>query len=502
LHAEQAERGPTLHDDLHELFRVVGRLRWRLGLEQIFLFVLRALMLSAISLALLSLTAWLAGAPDVLTRYAWLPGVPVAIAVLVALLRWPSDRQAALVADRRLVLHERLATAVEIAARPSGRFDRAQIHDALETALALPGGALPVDRRLRRAGLLAAALLVVATASSLLINVPRPGVLAPDENSVLSDAAPSSDLVDRSTPEATEGLALPGDTQPIVQTQPDANLAARVQQEQAENDALDRLSQALDRVSAAQPAADSIRQGNFSQARDQLTSLGQEADQLSDAAKQQLSRALQQASTQTAATDRQLADRERQAGQALGRPNYNEQRQALSALADQVERSGEHAAPADQLARDAGLLQQQSASKNQAQQASTQSQGNSSQRPSAASDGVPASVQQAGASGGQQGNGADGQQGGPGVGNGVNPDVLGDPSRLDSAGQSVEVPTKLGSGPGVRPSTGAEDQTGTDPSSGARSVSELVQAQQTGQVTPEQNLVPGEQRPVVRGYFR
>ena len=31
---------------------------------------------------------------------------------------------------------------------------------------------------------------------------------------------------------------------------------------------------------------------------------------------------------------------------------------------------------------------------------------------------------------------------------------------------------------------------------------ELAQAQQTGQVAPEQNLVPGEQRPVVRGYFR
>jgi hypothetical protein len=500
LHAEQAERGPTLHDDVHELFRVVGRLRWRLGLEQTLLFVLRGLMFSAVTLAVLSLAAWLAGAPDVPIRYAWLAIVPVAIAVLVAVLRWPSDRQAALAADRRLVLHERLGTAVEIARRSAGRFDGAQIHDALVTTQAMPGGALPLDQRLRRAGLLAATLLVLASASSLLVNVPRPGVLAPDEEVVLTDPVASSDLVDRSVPEDSDGLV--DDTQPIVQTQPDANLAARVQQAQAQNDALDQLSQALDRVSAAQPAADSIRQGNFSQARDQLTNLGQEADQLSDAAKQQLSRALQQASTQTAATDRQLADRERQAGQALGRPNYNEQRQALSALADQVERSGEHAAPADQLARDAGLLQQQSASKSQAQQAGTQTQGNSSQRPSAASDGVPASVQQAGASGGQQGNGAEGQQGGPGVGNGVNPEVLGGPSRLDSAGQSVEVPTKLGSGPGVRPSTGAEDQTGTDPSSGARSVSELVQAQQTGQVTPEQNLVPGEQRPVVRGYFR
>ena len=56
---------------------------------------------------------------------------------------------------------------------------------------------------------------------------------------------------------------------------------------------------------------------------------------------------------------------------------------------------------------------------------------------------------------------------------------------------------------GVRPPDGTEDQTGTNPSVGSRSVSELAQAaQQTGQVAPEPNLVPGEQRPVVRGYFR
>ena len=75
-------------------------------------------------------------------------------------------------------------------------------------------------------------------------------------------------------------------------------------------------------------------------------------------------------------------------------------------------------------------------------------------------------------------------------------------SRLDAAGQTVQVPTKLGTGPGVRPTDGTEDQIGNDPNNAPRNVSELVQAQQTGQVAPEQNLVPGEQRPVVRGYFR
>ena len=89
------------------------------------------------------------------------------------------------------------------------------------------------------------------------------------------------------------------------------------------------------------------------------------------------------------------------------------------------------------------------------------------------------------------------------MGTGTDPDVLGgQPSRLDTAGQRVEVPTKLGPGPGVRPPDGTEDQTGTDPTLPARRVSELVQSQQTGQIAPEQNLVPGEQRPIVRGYFR
>ena len=75
-------------------------------------------------------------------------------------------------------------------------------------------------------------------------------------------------------------------------------------------------------------------------------------------------------------------------------------------------------------------------------------------------------------------------------------------SRLDTAGQQVQVPTKLGNGSGVRPADGTEDQSSPDPSLGGQSVAEQAQAQQTGQVTPEQNLVPGEQRPVVRGYFR
>jgi hypothetical protein len=91
---------------------------------------------------------------------------------------------------------------------------------------------------------------------------------------------------------------------------------------------------------------------------------------------------------------------------------------------------------------------------------------------------------------------------GAGIGTGSDPNMFGDPSRLDTTGQQVQVPSKLGTGQGVRPPDGTEDQTGANPTLGNRSVSELSRAQQTGQVAPEQNLVPGEQRPIIRGYFR
>src|SRR5207302_6721804 len=174
-----------------------------------------------------------------------------------------------------------------------------------------------------------------------------------------------------------------------------------------------------------------------------------------------------------------------------------DQRQGRGGLGGQVERSGSRGVPADQLARDVGKLQQQQAAN---QGSGSRGQTSGSALPSRSGDAQTG--QQAGAASGAQGGGADGQQGGPGVGTGTDPNVAGDASKLETAGQRVDVPTRLGSGPGVRPSDGTEDQVGADPSVGGRTVAELARAQQTGQVAPEQNLVPGEQRPVVRGYFR
>jgi len=506
-HFDRAERLTTFRDDVGDLARVLGPLRWRLGLERILVFGVRGLIASALVLIGLLVAAWLLPIAN-WTEFVWVGVVPLLAALSTALLRWPSNRQAALAADRRLALDERLGTAVELARRARDaydddghRFDRLQVRDAVARARTVPSAWLTLDRQVRREALLATALCVLAAVSLVLPGLPRPGLPVADQIAVIGDVQPSAAPLDRVEP-AMADLTLV-DAQPI---QPaDADLAARVQQQQSERDALDGLAQAVGRISTGQAAADAIQRGDFAAARDLLASLGEEADQLSDAAKQQLSRALQQAASATAATDRQLADRERQAAQALSRATYADQRQALRNLADQVARSGARTASADQLARDVGRLQQQAATSAVANGANPTGNAPSRAAPTgAASKGTgPTDPAATGAARGQAGAGSTGQPGGAGVGTGTDPNVLGDqPSRLDTTGQRVEVPTKLSTGPGVRPPDGTEDQTGTDPNLPARNVSELVQSQQTGQVAPEQNLVPGEQRPVVRGYFR
>jgi hypothetical protein len=492
VHVEGAQRQRPLHDDGGELLRALARFRWRLGFERSLLLVLRGAISSGLTLIGLSVAGWLTGTDTMV----WLATLPTLAALGLGLARWPSHRQAALAADRRLALEERLATAVELArGRGGGRFDRLQVQDAITHARSAPGGWLTPDRQLRREVVLAVSVLALAAASFLLSRVPVPHM--PTDDAGLPADVAAADLGQRVAPPEGLEVALTN-AQPVVQLQTDADLAGRVQSEQSERTALDKLSKALGSVSAGQSAANAIQQGNFAGARDELQFLGDEADQLSDAAKQQLAHALQDAAASTVQPDRQLADKERQAGQALSRPNYADQRQALRGLGDQIERSGSRSVSPDQLARDVGQLQQQAAT-NQGPRARNQVPPGGQQ---ANSPGAPQPGQQPGPGTGGLGAGADGQQGGAGVGTGTDPNMFGDPSRLETAGQRVQVPTRLGAGPGVRPPDGTEDQLSADPFVGGRTVSELAQAQQTGQVPPEQNLVPGEQRPVVRGYFR
>jgi hypothetical protein len=482
-HVEQPEPLTVLQNDVGELVDVLSRLRWRLGLERILLFGVSGVIASAAAVIGLSSAAWLMSIANWFD-VVWITGLPLLAAISLAVLRWPSSRQAALAADRRLVLAERLGTAVELASRwqagearvEGGRFDRLQVRDAVARARAAPRTWLALDRspKVQRQLFVATVLSALAAASLELPGLPRPGLLLEDQEKTLAmvEVIPPEPALDHAVPLADRTLV---DQQSVEQAHADADLAARVQRAQDQRAALETLAQAVGRISAGQPAAEAIRRGDYQAARDQLANLAEEADQLSEAAKQELSRALLEAASATAATDRQLAERERQAAQALRRNTYADQRQALRNLADQIDKSGGRTPSADQLARDVGRLQQQAGA--------------------AVADGL-ARTDTTGADGA-------GRPGGPGAGTGANPDGLGDQtSRLDTAGQRVEVPLKLGPGPGVRPADGSEDQTAIDPHAATRGVSELVQAQQTGHVAAEPNLVPGEQRPVVRGYFR
>src|SRR6185437_9430173 len=95
----------------------------------------------------------------------------------------------------------------------------------------------------------------------------------PQAEVTVADLAPVVDeLGQRALPldVADEQLPTPATTRAAA---PSADLAAQVQQEQAERSALDKLAQALGNVSAGQPAADAIQQGDFNAARDQLQSL-------------------------------------------------------------------------------------------------------------------------------------------------------------------------------------------------------------------------------------
>jgi hypothetical protein len=494
----------------NDLQQLLQRLRWRLGLERLIVFAIRGSIGAAIALVALCAVRWLFASEAALL---WLATAPVIAATVFALVRWPTRTETAIVVDRRYGLEERLATAVEFAdGSRRSRFTALQLQDAIDHAHTSKGAWLLLNRRARNEALMGLVAALVATATVLLVpRIPRLTVDVPAPTAQdVSDLAPVDDLAtQRALPldTADEALAPPAPAQAAA---PPADLAARVQQEQAERSALDQLAQALGTISAGQPAADAIQQGDFSAARDQLQNLADNADQLTQAAKQQLASGLQQAAAATAQTDPALAQREQQAGQALARSTYDEQRQALRGLADQVDRSSARSVPADQLERDVGQLQQQVADTSQASQGTTtgaQSGGRASQS-SASASGAAQQTSANGAQGagtaesGQSGNGQ-GDQAGAGVGTGTDPNLYSDqPSRLDTAGQQVQVPLKLGSGPGARPADGSEDQSTPDPRLSGRTAAELAQTQQTGQVTPEQNLVPGEQRPVVRGYFR
>jgi hypothetical protein len=286
----------------------------------------------------------------------------------------------------------------------------------------------------------------------------------------------------------------------------------------AQRQALDRLAQALNQVSAGSSTAKRLQEGDYQGASSQLSQLADDLDQLSKAAKDQLAQALRDAANDPSTRGTRLADRERLAASALSGSDYDSQRRALQDLAREITRSPSPAqasqASASQGTSRSTADQKTTARVGQADPAAAQKSGSGSGQGSgskvsqgSSSAGQPIGSAQ-GAADGSDAAAADGTESGSGGSKGAGsgneqqaPSPEGPSTSLDVAGEQVEVPAQLSGGGQISASDGSGDPTSTIDASSASSGTGSFGPQEPGLVPSEQNSVPSGRRDVVRDYF-
>ncbi|MBF6612136.1 MAG: hypothetical protein IVW55_03320 [Chloroflexi bacterium] len=362
-------------------------------------------------------------------------GVGVVVTVILttgALLAWlfykPSMYETARMLDSRLDDRQRMLTAVELLeqtcydqAHRLAPLSEAQLASSTQMLAASDPKALyPVRTPWTVLGL-STGLLLLALSLFMLRGVQngftplQAGDLPPVQNG--ASALLVSPTAQLSLPGAAQQTAQPGalstpqsggdgGTSSAGETQPTpsdpAQQAAASQQAQQD---LNRLAQALNGQSASQQTSDSLRQGDYNKAASQLSQLGQQNDQLSDAAKQGLSDALNQAA-QASSTTPDLQQSEQAAADALANGDYRSIAGAMKELGQAVQSAGRDVVPQQQLAKNYPLP---TPPPDQGQQQNGSSSSSSSQQNS---QGQSGSQQGSGNQQGQQGQ--SGQQGGAG----------------------------------------------------------------------------------------
>jgi hypothetical protein len=510
--------------------------------EQLALRSLRALTVASGLIASICLICWLVRWPLTLEIAVGLTAIIVAAAILVAFRRWPTQALAAREADKRLGLEELMLTAWDsMRAHRTGGVAQLQVSSAVETGHArLPEW--PINGpAIRREGLRALACASLALALFLFASfsdqlpLPRPDLAAlrnpdiePDAQSSIPDPPPLP------KPDTAAGQ---GAVSPVVQALDDlrrarerngvskedaerrvSQAASEIQrqanQSSAQRQDLNRLGRGLGQTSAGREAGESIQRGGYQDAASQLADLGDESDQLSQAAKDQLARELRAAAAETS-QDRLLADRERRAADALSGRDYTQQRRALRELGEEVARAGNFVVPQQELAE--GMSRVREAQQELGQ---TPAPGQSDDRPPANASGQgsnqspansrsPQGQQQAGQSArsggavpgnGESGTGQAGNGSSPG-GDQAGENQLGATPRLETVGRRVEVPVKVGRGPlSSRP--GTDDPVDSEDAPETATSVGLNQPQDPSSTTAERNEVPSDRRQTVRDYFR
>jgi hypothetical protein len=492
------------------------------------------------SLGLIAIAALLAlfGAPETVRGWFWLAAACFPLAGIgAAILSRPSESQAARLVDVQLDLRQQLGTAQELLSTGEGGIlAHWQIARASEVAGDLPmSRAFPLLPRRETLGI----LLMAATAAGLMalaslgVTIPNPlaslhlpGVPAPaprvsngplftdQPGGTVKTRSPALDttrqMLDEIQKQAQRGaLSRQAAANAIQQANAELNRAA--QESSTQQQALDNLSANLHSTAAGSDVAQSLRQGDYQQAAQQLQDLGQQADQLSPAARQQLAQALNDSAAQSQA-NQQLARAENRAAQAMQNPDSGSTNRSMDQLGRAVEDAGSQVIPQNELAdtwQQLSNLNNQLAAQGQSAaqapsspqaaqgpdgtgQRSTQLQqglgsGNGQSADSSQSSATGDGLGQMSNAGGQPGN----TRGGPPLGD-ANP-------RLGPDGKPLDVSGKVAGGFTGQPDAGSTppsvmrqgdvNSTGSDQSSGAAS-------------TPAENvLVPNDLRSVVRDYF-
>jgi len=482
-------------------------------------------------------------ASDALVYWCWTASALVPVAgLLSALLLRPSELEAVRVADRRLDLHQQLGTAHELL-RKNLESTLAPWQLALASDLA---GNLPLARAfplLPKREVLVALVLSAATGGVLfavslgvsfsnpLQNLSIPGITkepgAPTERPLFGDSRGDENSGPRSAAlESTRQMlsqiqrqaqrgTLSGAAAANALSQASNELNRAAQESLIRQEALDKLATELRGTAAGNEIAQTLRQGDYERASEQIRELGRQTDQLSQSAKEHLSQALGNAASQTQDLQ-QLSRAENRASQSLQKPHSGETTSSMDRLAQAVEEAGRQVVPQSELAE---TWQQMDDLNRQLAGGDGSQNGDASEAPRAA--GSPngageksSSLQPGSPSGGQQSDG-DGASGAPGerggqlrlaggaAGNTPRAPLLGDPNAPQGTnGASLEIQG------GVSDQFSNELDTGSQPPSVMREGDANSTASGTGgqgegavSVPAENVFVPGDRRSIVRDYF-
>lgn len=527
--------GPSIQP-LHRGLRAARR---RLWYQRGILLVARSLCLAlALALAAALLAAW--QAPEPVRQALWGSAAAAIVAGLVgALLMRPSTSQAARAVDFRLGLFQQLGTAEELLARGAdGRLASIQIARAAHLA-----GQLQVSRAFpllpRRELLLA---LVLAAFTALLLTLVSMGLTLPNPLSAVrlpsfSREAPSAAQQDpfgslkqqeqrkpRSAAMEPVGRILDelqrqsqrGAMTPLAASaalsQASAELNRVANESRIRQEALDNLANELRGTATGREVAESLRQGNYDRAAQQLRELGRKSDQLSTSARQELADALNRAAINSQEA-RELSSSESEAAQALEKANYSSTVESMDKLAQSVQNSANQLVPQNELADAWKRLEQLNRQLGQQGAQKDQNRGALSPPVAQGAQGAERKADLQGAQGdqqaqaaGQEGAGADMPGGQPSVGSPGNArggSPLGNENpRLGPDGKPLDVEGKIGDRFPGEPGSDSQspsvmrEGTGSPISSGSGGGA-------SGPISvPAENVfVPGDRRPTVRDYF-